>query len=257
MTRYLTAISAILLFAGSQAQANDPVASEQWQAQITPYVWMSGLSGDVSASQAPAIFSVDKSFSDILEDLNGALFVNGFAHNSRFALLADFSYVSITENDDSPIPLFSSIEGDVEQISGMLAAGLRVASAPEGAALYVLAGARAWHVDATVSGKKVAGAPASIPSRESDTWAFVDPLVALRGRLPLTGRLSVIGYGDIGGFGVGSDITWQAVVTANYALTQRLFVSAGYRHLKVDYQDGGQLLDIDQSGPLVGATFKF
>ena len=256
MNRWVASASAIFLLLVGPAQAGE-TGYGKWQAQVTPYVWMSGLSGDVSATQARPVFSVDKSFSEILENLNGAAFVSGFAHNGRFAVLADFSYVSTTENDDSPIPVFSSIKGDVEQISGMIAAGLRVARAPGGGALDVLAGARAWHVDATVSGKKVPGAPEEIPSRESDTWSFVDPIVALRGRLPLTERLSVIGYGDVGGFGVGSDVTWQAVVTANYALTQRLFVSAGYRHLEVDYQDGGQLLDIELSGPLVGATFKF
>jgi len=251
MPRHLTAILVILLFACTQARAEEPATFEGWQAQITPYLWLSGLSGDVSATQAPPVFSVDKSFSDILENLNGAAFVNGFAHNGRFAVLVDFNYVSTTENDPSPIPGFSSIKGDVEQISGMLAAGVRIGKTPAGAALDVLAGARAWHVDATVTGTN------GVTVSESDTWAFVDPIVALRGRLPLTERLSVIGYGDLGGFGVGSDFTWQAVATLNYALTQRLFVSAGYRRLAVDYQDGGQVLDIELSGPLVGATFKF
>jgi opacity protein-like surface antigen len=62
---------------------------------------------------------------------------------------------------------------------------------------------------------------------------------------------------DIGGFSVGSDFTWQTVAAVNYALSDRVSVSAGYRHLTVDYEDGGQLLDIELSGPLVGATLKF
>jgi len=213
---------------------------------------MSGLSGDISPSFLAPTFSVEKSFSEILENLNGAFFVTGLARKDWFVIAADFNYVSTSETDDTPIP-FISVKADVEQISGTILAGTPLIDEP-GAVLYALAGARAWHVDATVSAK---GTADSIPTSVSDTWSFVDPVVALRGRLALTDTISLTGYSDIGGFGVGSDFTWQAVAAVNYALTRRVSVSAGYRHLSVDYDDGGQVLDIELSGPLVGATLKF
>lgn len=252
LKRRFAMVSAAFLLAGSHAQAQEPVTFEGWQAQVTPYVWMSGLSGDISPSFLGPTFSVEKSFSEILESLNGAFFVTGLARKGDFVIVGDFNYVSTSETDDTPIP-FVSVEADIEQISGTILAGTPLIDEP-GAVLYALAGARAWHVDATVSAKVTAD---SIPTSVSDTWAFVDPVVALRGRLALTDTVSLTGYSDIGGFGVGSDFTWQAVAAVNYALTRRVSVSAGYRHLSVDYEDGGQVLDIELSGPLVGATLKF
>jgi len=218
---------------------------------------MSGLSGDISPSFLAPTFSVEKSFSEILENLNGAFFVTGLARKDWFVIAADFNYVSTSETDDTPIP-FISVKADVEQISGTIAAGAAVIDEP-GAVLYALAGARAWHVDAkvTASGNIPQDAPPGFSLSVSDTWSFVDPVVALRGRLALTETVSLTGYADIGGFGVGSDFTWQTVAAVNYALSNRFSVSAGYRHLAVDYSDGGQLLDIELSGPLVGATLKF
>jgi len=218
---------------------------------------MSGLSGDISPSFLAPTFSVEKSFSEILENLNGAFFVTGLARKDWFVIAADFNYVSTSETDDTPIP-FISVKADVEQISGTILAGTPLIDEP-GAVLYALAGARAWHVDAkvTASGNIPQDAPLGFSLSVSDTWAFVDPVVALRGRLALTDTVSLTGYSDIGGFGVGSDFTWQAVAAVNYALTRRVSVSAGYRHLSVDYEDGGQVLDIELSGPLVGATLKF
>lgn len=43
----------------------------------------------------------------------------------------------------------------------------------------------------------------------------------------------------------------------NYQVKENIFVSVGYRHLSVDYRDEGKRLDFSQSGPVVGATFRF
>jgi hypothetical protein len=34
-------------------------------------------------------------------------------------------------------------------------------------------------------------------------------------------------------------------------------VTGGWRILSVDYDSGGIVYDVDQSGPLIGATFRF
>jgi hypothetical protein len=64
-------------------------------------------------------------------------------------------------------------------------------------------------------------------------------------------------HADIGGFGIGSDSTWQVVATANYQISKALHLSAGYRHLAVDRDESGTRIDISMSGPLLGATWRF
>jgi len=252
MIRLLLYPIAILLSLGAQSRASEIRDHGGWYYQVTPYVWMASLSGNVSATQSPVVFEVDKSFDEILETLDGAFFVSALARKDRFILFADFNYVATNESEASPVPLFESITAEVKQLTGTLASGMRVIDAPAGS-LDVLAGVRGWHVDAELSGR---GGPLG-PLTESDSWSFVDPVVAARGRVVLSESLSALTHVDVGGFGVGSDFSWQIAATLNYTFSDRIVLSAGYRHLAVDYNDGGQVLDVELSGPLLGATLRF
>ena len=70
--------------------------------------------------------------------------------------------------------------------------------------------------------------------------------------------------GDVGGFGAGSEFSWQAVAT--YGFDVNVFGSTmrsvvGYRALYVDYSELGQHgkdgLDWVQHGPVLGAAFRW
>jgi hypothetical protein len=70
--------------------------------------------------------------------------------------------------------------------------------------------------------------------------------------------------GDIGGFGAGSDFSWQAVAT--YGFDVRCFGTPlrtviGYRALAVDYSESGRFgkneLDFVEHGPVVGVRFRW
>jgi hypothetical protein len=73
----------------------------------------------------------------------------------------------------------------------------------------------------------------------------------------LAPRWSMLLYGDVGGFGVGSEHTSQFVGTVNYQMRDNFYVSGGYRVLNVDYRSGGTRIDATMRGPLVGATWRF
>lgn len=67
----------------------------------------------------------------------------------------------------------------------------------------------------------------------------------------------IAGAADVGGFGVASDYTWKLSGTLGYQFSDWFSARAGYRHLKVDYEDGGFVWDVELSGPIVGASFRF
>ena len=69
--------------------------------------------------------------------------------------------------------------------------------------------------------------------------------------MPLGGKWSATLYGDVGGFGIGSDITWQAIPVVNYQLNHKMTLGAGWRVFKVHYDKGDFLYDIAQNGPLI------
>ncbi|MFN3864474.1 MAG: hypothetical protein ACK4RT_09370 [Erythrobacter sp.] len=85
---------------------------------------------------------------------------------------------------------------------------------------------------------------------------FVDPLVATRINAAVAPRLSALLQADIGGFGIGSDFTYQAVVTLNYRASDRFVLSAGWRHLHRDYRERATLFEGSQTGPIIGIMHK-
>ncbi|MDQ7260876.1 hypothetical protein NM680_03560 [Paracoccus sp. PS-1] len=235
------AIAALALSAGLPATAQD------WAGQLTPYVWATGLGGDLTPRAGAPTLSFDKSFSDVLEDLDGAFFLSGYARRDRLVILGDLSWSSSSREGLVPPGLPAS--GKLTQRSLTLLAGYRALEA-EGVAVDLLAGARAWSIKSSIS--VAAGARTASP-RES----FVDPIVALRANVALAPRWSAILYADLGGFGAGSESTSQIVATANWQANDNLYISAGYRMLNVDYESGGTRMDVTMSGPLFGLTWRF
>lgn len=241
-----------LLFLATPAMA-ETARSEGWRFQLTPYVW--GLSVDSRVRTGAAALpraSVDQSFRDILRNLNGAFFMNGSVRYDRFVVLGDFSWSSASDKRRFATPFGGAeVRGRLRHLSGTVTGGYSVVQDPRGT-LDVLAGLRGWSMKLSARAS-VAGLSLS----ESRTEQWIDPLVALRGRLQLDPDWSLIAGGDIGGAGVGSRLTWQLTGTVNYRVSDSFFLSAGYRHLYVDYRSGGTRLKTHLGGPLVGATFRF
>lgn len=95
------------------------------------------------------------------------------------------------------------------------------------------------------------------------TW--FDPLVGLRLRHRFSPSTELVLRGDVGGFGVGSNMSWQAMGYLNwdFARTQQAVWSGmlGYRALYVDFEKGaGNTLyqyDMLTHGPIMGVSARF
>lgn len=139
MTRMLAGLAALLAAA--------PAGAEEWRAQVTPYVWASGLGGDVTPFTGAPSLSFDKSFSEVLEDLDAAFFLSAYARKDRFVVLGDLSYSASSKS--GLIPPGLPAEGELTQRSLTLTAGWRAID-NGGLALDVLGGVRAWKIEAEV-----------------------------------------------------------------------------------------------------------
>lgn len=232
----------------TSGHASQPAAADDaWRFQLTPYVWMTGLSGDVRPLAGAPTVSTSSSFSEVLDDLEGAFFVSGSARRDRWVLFGDLTWASLS-HESSPAPGIA-VEGKVRQQSFTAAAGYQVVSQPDHR-LDLLAGARAWRIEAEVK------VPAlGLDASKTERW--VDPILAARLRSVWTPEWTTIVHADVGGFGVGADTTWQLVATGNYQVNDAFTLSAGYRHLAVDFEESGTRIDVSMSGPLLGATWRF
>ena len=81
----------------------------------------------------------------------------------------------------------------------------------------------------------------ALPTSESGSEWCIDPLIGLRGQINITRWLFLAIQGDVGGFGAGSQIAWQASGTVGINLTRNIFVETGYRYFYMDYENGGFL----------------
>lgn len=98
----------------------------------------------------------------------------------------------------------------------------------------------------------------AIPEEISGTADWVDPFVGLRARYQLTEQLYAIVKSDIGGFGVGSELSWQAYGGLSYQFTRSIAAELGYRHLTVDYSGSKDLsADLELSGIMLSLLIHF
>lgn len=253
--RLLMGLFALVAASASDARAQDsnPSAlSSEWSFAVAPYIWAAGLEGDVATFPPAPPAQVDASFSDIWENLDLAFMATAEARKGRFALLADLVYVRISADAATPGPFFGRAELDTTSFTGTFEGSYR-AVATERGNLDLLVGARVWSVSTDLSLN--AGLLPARRRDESETW--VDPVVGIRGRLELDSRFYVTFVANVGGFGAGSDSTWDVFGGLGYRVSDWFAPVIGYRHLAVDYEKGDFLYDVDMSGPLIGGVIRF
>ncbi len=242
---FIRTFAALAVTTATLAAVPGAAQAEDWSGQVTLYGWGAGVTGDFTPIAGGPRLSFEKSLSEVLEDLDGALFVTGLARRGDLVLFGDLTYSASSRS--GLVPPGIPAAGELTMRSLTLAAGKRF-DAGGGTTVDVLGGVRAWDIDGAVISPVLSVAPSA---------SFVDPILALRVNTQLSDRWSVLSYVDVGGFGVGSDFTWQVAVTANYQARDNLYLSAGWRHLAVDYEKGGTVFDGAMSGPVIGVTLTF
>ena len=94
---------------------------------------------------------------------------------------------------------------------------------------------------------------------------WVDPVVGGRIRYNLAPGQDFILRGDVGGFGVGSQFSWNALAAYSFVFSKRDGVTysglLGYRALSADYEQGSgrtkYVYDVVMHGPVTGLTVGF
>jgi len=93
-------------------------------------------------------------------------------------------------------------------------------------------------------------------SVEQSRW-WIDPIVGLRGQINFTRWLFAAAQADAGGFGAGSQITWNTQATLGVNFSRHIALEAGYRYMYIDYDKDNFLYKVNMPGVFAGLIFKF
>ncbi len=219
-------------------------AADDWKYLVAPYGWIAGLDGESTIRGVTA--SVEADFADIIENLETAALVHFEAEKGRWTVLSDLIFIAIGQTTRGAI----DVDFDVDQTIVELGGGYNLSDS-----FAVLFGGR--YVDGKVD--LDVRAPLDVRVRRDKDW--IDPYVGGRFVLDLGRRWDFRVRGDVGGFGVGSEFTWNLALNWVYRASRRVSLAFGYRALDIDFEEGsGRDLfryDVRMFGPQIGAAFHF
>ena len=231
------------------------VTKDGWRISLVPYLWLASLKGETRALPPLPASNADIRFGDLLSNLESAFMIAGEVRKGDFGLFFDFTFVDVAANGGTPFGVLYS-GSRFEQTSYTTSAGVswRVFRG-QNSHLDLIAGARIWAVNTTLTLR--AGVLPTTSRNQNEVWAYA--LAGVKGRVGLgVDGLYLVGWGDIGGFGVGGTrFAWHLFGGISYQVKEWVSIFAGYRHMTVDYRRNGFVYDIQQSGPILGAVFRF
>ena len=233
------------------AARNVPGKEQTWEFNVTPYLWLMGMDGDLRVDDTTV--DIDVGFSDLEDNINWGLMFQAEAWKGKLGF-----YVN---------PVISQLEveaesagGDVDVTTTMYLTDfgvyyrflgertkegrLRIADASIGGRYFYLDNEIDFPVIADVDG----------------STDFIDLTVGGRYGMEVTDRLGFFLQGDIGGFDLGSSsqFAWNAIGLVFWNVGKHGRLLAGYRYLYADRDKGGSTgVEMAFEGPLLGYEFSF
>ena len=249
----------------------------EFDASLTVYLWAVSMSGDARVRGAD--LDVDAQFLDVVDEADTILGLMG-ALDLRFNKLVfqihpTWMHVGIDNKSASAqgVPISADYDSDTLWFEGF--AGWRFIESEIGEPNS----GRRFYLDGFVGGRvtyfetdlgltpltdvilpDLTPLPAGTKVGVSDSEAWFDPFIGARIRYDITRTLTAGLRADLGGFGVGSEFSWQAAAFLDWKFD--LFGAdasflLGYRALGQDYQDGLFAWDVIAHGPALGLNIQF
>lgn len=230
----------VLVASGAWTPAAAQAPSDKWEVTVAPYFMGAAMSGTTTVRGRDV--EVDASASDIFSNLQFGAMGLVVARKGNWGLGGDAIWMALGTTVRNT---------NVDFNQGAFAFyGLRRL----GSAADLTVGMRVNTLQGKL-GFKTLGVDVS----QDKTW--VDPLVGLTLRSPREHRLHAQVYTEIGGFGAGSDFTWQIFPTVGFKFNDHVSLEAGYRWIDIDYKsgDGNERFayDVLTQGPVGGLAFRF
>ena len=240
MKRYVGLFAVVVVVVGFPAPAMAQQAPDDWNVLVAPYLMGAAMSGKTTVRGVGV--DVDVSASDVFSNLQFGAMGIVVARKGDWGFGSDLIWMALgtTVRDTN-----------VDFNQGAFAFyGLRQL----GPTADVTFGLRVN----TLQGKLTFKGP-DVTRNQDKTW--VDPIAGVTLHTPANQRAQLRLYTEMGGFGAGSDFTWQLFPSVSVRLTQNASLDFGYRWLDLDYATGEGneqfRYDVLTQGPVLGFGFRF
>lgn len=242
------AVPAAATTGGGAATAAASTASESdWHFTVSPYLWFPGVHGNINGPGGGEI-GFSASPGDMLSHFRFGLMGVVEPRYKRIVMPLDIMWIRLGSDRALPntpgqgVANFRATEFLLTQ-----KLGYRLIDS-EKVKIDALAGFRYWYF-----GENLSFTTNTLNFSGSQNW--VDPLVGGRITGILTPKVEVTVGGDVGGWGVGSQMDYQAFGLLGYRIKPALALQAGYRYLYFDrLRASGTFLDVATSGVLFGVS---
>lgn len=221
----------------------------KWHYLAEVYLMFPNMSGNIQVAELTPV-EVDANVGDIFGHMKmGAMFYFE-ATNDNWAITSDLIYMKLGQ-DITPGHIVTGGDITMKQTAWEIA-GLKHITP--------------W-LEAGLGGRLVSlytglNIETNRETREgsaSKTW--LDPIIIVRSQGAIKDKWLLQFRGDIGGFGIGSDFSWQLQAYVGYRISKLFQTSIGYRYISIDYDDGEGSerfkYDVDTYGMVVRFGFNF
>lgn len=232
----------------AQQSENAQKSENDWSVEVMPYIWAAGIDGDITVRGHKG--SVDLGFSDLIDavDIAGALL--GFARYNRFVAAMQLDYVATdTDNLDSDEqPQHARVETDMTM--GTLAFGYAFGEPGTGNSLDLLLGVRYLSLDNDLTLDRL--------GKFKHDDSYVDPVLIAVPTWHISDRWQINPVVSIGGGG-DAEFIYEFQPQVQYRITPSLAARFGYRLLHYNLESNTKDNEFDGAfkGLLIGLGGTF
>ena len=243
------------------AGVSGPVLGSDWEWMLTPYLWASDTSADLTLDGKTIEGEIE--FEDLIEKVDLAMQVHFEGKRDRLGFFVDLTYLKVEESEsvEPTLPFDDKlrVETAIETMLLEAAGTYRVLGESKLAGLELFLGARVIEMDLELdlAFPGPLGESLSVSSDET----LVDAFIGARFAASFSSHWTIALRGDIA---TGdTDFTWnaEALLMYRFGKNDRFGAVGGYRYLVMEYETSGGGHNIDaeftMSGPMLGFAFRF
>lgn len=228
--------------------------SNKWRFKLEANLMLPKAKGETGVSNYPTI-EIDQKASDIYKHISYGGMYTFEASNDAWIIATDFTYSSFDASAKENL-LVKKGKVNADQFFGELSVLRKVTPWLDAGVGGTLVNVKAGFDTSVVN--PFTGQLMNLDRSVSRTW--FDPMIIARTTSSEKSKFIYFAKVGIGGFGVGSQFSWQAEAFAGYRFSELFFTTLGYKGVSFNYKKGNNqdafLYDMTISGPMLKLGFN-